>query len=643
MTVTAPYGSWKSSITIPMLSQAGTPLREVVTEGGDLYWIESRATEAGRQVVVRHDRHGNVADAVPVGFNARTRVHEYGGGSYAVQDGVLIASNFEDQRVYRIDDGVAEPITPEPGIPAGDRYADFVFVGDRVICVRERHRYGDEPSNTLVSLPLDGSERPQTIAKGHDFYSSPRVNPDGTSLAWLAWDHPNMPWDGTELWRAALYPDGTISEPELVAGGPDESIYQPEWSPSGVLHYVSDRTGWWNLFRVVDGHSEALHLMEAEFGVPQWTFGSRRYGFVLDGGLIAIYTKDGVARVGLFDKGTLKQVHTPFDTFAASLATCGDDAYVIAGSGSQPMALLRIDIATDAVKVIKRSLQIDIDPALISQPDPIEFETTDGQVAHGFYYPPRNPGFVAPDGEKPPLLVISHGGPTSATTSDLDLGIQFWTSRGLAVVDVNYRGSTGYGRDYRNALRYQWGVVDLDDCINAACYLADAGHVDGDRMAIRGGSAGGYTTLCALAFSDVFAAGASYFGVGDLAALATDTHKFESRYLDSMVGPYPEAADVYQERSPLAHADGFSCPVILLQGLEDRVVAPAQAEEIVAALEAKGIPYAYLAFPGEGHGFRKSENIERSREAEFYFYSRVFDFDPADELEPVEIAHEEAL
>jgi len=643
MTVTAPYGSWESPITIPMLSHAGTPLREVVTEGGDLYWIESRATEAGRQVIVRQDRHGNVSDAVPAGFNARTRVHEYGGGSYAVQDGVLIASNFEDQRVYRIDDGVAEPITPEPGIPAGDRYADFVFVGDHVICVRERHRYGEEPSNTLVSFPLDGSEKPRTITSGHDFYSSPRVNPDGTSLAWLSWDHPNMPWDGTEMWRAALDPDGTVSEPELVAGGPDESIYQPEWSPSGVLHYVSDRTGWWNLFRVVDGHSEALHLMEAEFGVPQWTFATRRYGFVLDGGIVAIYTEDGVARVGLFDKDTLKQVHTPFDTFAASLATCGDDAYVIAGSGTQPMALMRIDVATDAVKVIKRSLQIDIDPALVSQPDPIEFETTDGQMAHAFYYPPRNGGFVAPDGEKPPLLVISHGGPTSAATSELDLGIQFWTSRGFAVVDVNYRGSTGYGRDYRNALRHQWGVVDLDDCINAACYLADAGHVDGDRLAIRGGSAGGYTTLCALAFSDVFAAGASYFGVGDLAALATDTHKFESRYLDSMVGPYPEAADVYQERSPLAHADGFSCPVILLQGLEDRVVAPAQAEEIVAALEAKGIPYAYLAFPGEGHGFRKSENIERSREAEFYFYSRVFDFDPADELEPVEIAHEDAL
>jgi dipeptidyl aminopeptidase/acylaminoacyl peptidase len=581
-------------------------------------------------------------DVVPEGFNARSRAHEYGGGSYAVRDGVLISCDFTDQRLYRFDNGRPVAITPEPKIPAGDRYADFAFHGDRVICVRERHHEDREPTNTLVTFPLDGSDRPQVIAKEHDFYTSPRVSPDGSRLAWLSWDHPRMPWDGTELWWAALAGDGSLSEPEIVAGGDDESIFQPEWSPSGVLHFVSDRTGWWNLFRRVDDRIEALHLMDAEFGQPQWVFGMRRYGFVSGDRVAAVYSEGGFDRVGLIEGDTLRPVHTPFDYFGSTLDTHGDRLYVTAGSGSSPVAVVGIEVDTGDIEMVKSSLQIDLDPALISPAEPIEFATDDA-IAHAFYYPPRNPGFVAPAGEKPPLIVMSHGGPTGATTPELNLGHQFWTSRGFAFVNVNYRGSSGYGRDYRNALRGEWGVVDLDDCINAALYLADGGHVDGARMAIRGGSAGGYTTLCALAFADVFAAGASHFGVGDLAALATDTHKFESRYLDSMIGPYPEAADLYEERSPLHNVDGFSCPVVLLQGLDDKVVLPSQAEEIVAALDAKGIPHAYLAFEGEGHGFRKAENIERAREAEFYFYARVFDFTPADDLTPVEIVHEEAL
>jgi dipeptidyl aminopeptidase/acylaminoacyl peptidase len=626
-----------------MLTEAGVPVGGVRTDGGDLYWMESRALEGGRQAIVRRDAHGVTADAVPEGFNSRSRAHEYGGGSYAVRDGVLISCDFADQRVYRIDDGRAIPITPEPKIPAGDRYADFAFCGDRVICVRERHREGKEAVNTLVTFPLDGSEKPRVIAKGHDFYSSPRVSPDGTRLAWLSWDHPRMPWEGTELWCAALAQDGTVSEPELLAGGENESVFQPEWSPNGVLHFVSDKTGWWNLFRLVDGHVEALHLMDAEFGMPQWGFGMSRYGFILNDRVVAIYSEGGFDRIGLLEGDSLKPVHTPFDHYGYTVDTCGDQLFATAGNGSSPMAVVRIDVDTEAIKVVKPSLQIDLDPALISPPEAIEFATTGDAVAHAFYYPPRNPGFVGPANEQPPLIVMSHGGPTGATTPELDLNRQFWTSRGFAVVDVNYRGSSGYGREYRNALRGEWGVVDLDDCINAALHLADGGHVDGARMAIRGGSAGGYTTLCALAFADVFAAGASYFGVGDLAALATDTHKFESRYLDSMIGPYPEAADVYEERSPLYNVDGFSCPVILLQGLDDRVVLPSQAEEIVAALDAKGIPHAYVAFEGEGHGFRKAENIERAREVEFYFYSRVFGFEPADDLTSIEIVHEAAL
>ncbi|MDJ0925156.1 MAG: prolyl oligopeptidase family serine peptidase [Acidimicrobiia bacterium] len=643
MTVTAPYGSWDSPISVSMLTEAGVSLAGVSSDGGDVYWLEGRPLEGGRQALVRRDTHGVISDATPETINSRSRVHEYGGGSYAVRDGLVVSCHFDDQRVYRINGEDPVPITPEPKLPRGDRYADFAFHGDRLICVRERHRDDREPSNTLVTLPLDGSDKPQVIIKGHDFYSSPRVSPDGTRLAWVAWDHPNMPWDGCELWCAALAPDGSISEPELVAGGSDESIFQPEWSPGGVLHFVSDRTGWWNLFRLADGHAEALHLMEAEFGFPQWVFGSRRYAFLPDDRIVSTYSDGGFHRLGVISGETLQPVHTPYDHFGWSLGVCGNQLYTTAGSAWMPMTVVGIDVDTEAVEIIRSSLDVDMDPVRVSHPEPIEFATTDDGVAHAFYYPPRNPEFAAPEGDRPPLLVLSHGGPTGATFASLELGVQFWTSRGFAVVDVNYRGSAGYGRGYRDSLRGNWGVHDLDDCINAALFLADAGHVDGDRIAIRGGSAGGYTTLCALAFSDVFAAGASYFGVGDLAALATDTHKFESRYLDSLIGPYPEAADVYEERSPQQNVDGFATPVILLQGLDDRVVPPSQAEEIAAALDAKGIPYAYLAFAGEGHGFRKAENIERAREAELYFYSRVFGFDPADELQPVDIAHEDAL
>jgi len=643
MSVTAPYGSWDSPITIPMLTEAGVPLDGVASDGGSIYWIESRAREGGRSAIVRRDEHGTIADTVPARFNARSRAHEYGGGAYAVRDGLLIACSFEDQRVYRLDGEEPVPITPEPKLPAGDRYADFAFCGDRVICVREHHRKQKDPVNSLVSFPLDGSDKPRTIVKGSDFYSSPRISPDGQRIAWLAWNHPQMPWDGTELWCGALDPDGTISEPELVAGGVEESIFQPEWSPRGVLHFVSDRTGWWNVFRQTDRGFEALHLMEAEFGFPQWVFGLSRYGFLLEGRVVVTYTENGLDRIGVIEGGTLHQIHVPYDQFGSQVAVCGDSVYLTAGGGKDPMAVVAIDTATEAVEVIRSSVSLDLDPGLISYPEPIEFPTGEDAEAYAFYYPPRNPDFVAPDGETPPLLVLSHGGPTSATGVDLDLGIQFWTSRGLAVVDVNYRGSTGYGRVYRNALRGNWGLADVEDCINAALYLADAGLVDGDRMAIRGGSAGGYTTLCALTFSDVFAAGASRYGVGDCAALAIDTHKFESRYLDGLIGPYPEAADVYEARSPLFHTDGFSCPVILLQGLDDRVVPPVQAEQMAAALQRLGLPYAYIAFEGEGHVFRRAENIERAVAAELYFYSRVFGFIPADDLEPIEIFNEAAL
>jgi dipeptidyl aminopeptidase/acylaminoacyl peptidase len=643
MTTVAPYGSWNSPISLSMLTESAVGLSNVVADGGDLYWSESRSHDGGRTVIVRRDAHGEITDIAPEGFNSRSRVHEYGGGAYAVHDGAVISCSFDDQRVYRLADGNATPITPEPDAPAADRYADFAFHDDVVICVREVHGSDLEVVNALVAFPLDGSGSPQVIAEGHDFYSTPRVNQDGSRLAWLSWDHPQMPWDGTELWCAALASDGTLSEPELVAGGVDESIFEPEWSPDGVLHFVSDRTGWWNLYRMTDDGPEALHTMDAEFGIPQWGFDMRRYGFLTSDRIATIYSDEGLDRLGIVDGDKLTPVVTPYDLFRPWLAMYGDTLYAIAGNADTPLAVLAIDADTGAVEVVRESIDLDVDSTMISRPKPIEFPTTSGEISHAFYYPPHNPNYRGPDDEMPPLIVLSHGGPTAATTSGFDLGIQFWTSRGFAVVDVNYRGSTGYGREYRNALRGQWGVADLDDCVNAARYLVEEGLADVDRLAIRGGSAGGYTTLCALTFSDVFGAGASYFGVGDLAALATETHKFESRYLDSLIGPYPEMADLYEERSPLRRLEELNCPVILLQGLDDRVVPPAQAEDVVAVLDERGIPHAYLAFEGEGHGFRRAENIERSLEAEFYFYSQVFGFDPADDLTPVAIAHIDSL
>jgi dipeptidyl aminopeptidase/acylaminoacyl peptidase len=626
-----------------MLTESAIGVGDIVVDGVDLYWSESRAQEGGRSAIVRCDADGEIKDMVPEGFNSRSRVHEYGGGSYAVSDGVIVSSDFEDQRVYRVEDGRAVPITPEPESPAGDRYADFVFHGDVMISVREHHQEGSEPTNSLVAFPLDGSAGPTVIADGHDFFASPRVSPNGGSLVWLSWDHPQMPWDGTELWSAALDDDGTLSEPELIAGGVTESVFQPEWSPGGVLHFVSDRTGWWNLYRITEHGFEALHTMEAEFGVAQWVFGMRRYGFLSDGRVATIYSGAGLDHLGVIGGGTLTPVRTPYDLFRPSLGIKGDTVCTVAGSADTPAAVVQIDVDSGNVDVIRESIDMDIDLAMVSRPKAIEFPTAGGTTAHAFYYPPHNPAVALPTDELPPLVVFSHGGPTSATTPEFKLAIQFWTSRGIAVIDVNYRGSTGYGRHYRDALRGEWGIADLDDCVNAALYLVREGLVDEDRLAIRGGSAGGYTTLCALTFTDVFGAGASYFGVGDPGALATDTHKFESRYLDGLIGPYPETADVYAERSPVHHVDQLDCPVILLQGLDDRVVPPAQAEDVVAALDERGVPHAYLAFEGEGHGFRKAENIERSLEAELYFYSRVFDFDAADDLTPVTIVHEDAL
>jgi dipeptidyl aminopeptidase/acylaminoacyl peptidase len=609
-----------------MLTDAGIGLEEVTADGADVYWIESRPLDGGRSVIVRRTPDGTIIDVSPEGFNARTRVHEYGGGAYAVRDRIVIASRMEDQRVYRLDEADPIPITPNPDLPAGDRYADYVFHGNLIICVRERHRSSGEAVNQLVAFPID--------------YSSPRVSPGGSFLAWLTWDHPNMPWDGTELWVAELASDGTVSNRERVAGGSDESLFQPEWSPDGRLHFVSDRNGWWNLYRLEQsGEVAALCPMEAEFGVAQIQFGYRRYAFVNSTQIVATIDHGGFSRFVVLEDRELRSFESGLDAMSATMAVADGRAWTVAAGAIQPAAVVGIDPHTGDEQVVRTSVAIDIDEGYVSRPQPITFPTGDDAVAHAFYYPPTNTDFVGPDDELPPLVVWAHGGPTGAAAAGFTLGRQFWTSRGFGLVDVNYRGSTGYGRTYRRALRGLWGVLDTDDCIAAARYLAGQRLVDEQRMAIRGGSAGGYTTLCALTFHDDFATGASYFGVADLAALAEETHKFESRYMDSMVGPYPEAADVYRDRSPIHHTGQLSKPMLILQGLDDKVVLPDQAERMVEALDRNAIPYTYLLFEGEGHGFRKAENIEASVKAELLFYSWVFGFAPTGELGPIEIHH----
>ena len=617
----------------------GIGLEEVTADGADVYWVESRPVEAGRSVIVRRLPDGTIGDISPAGFNSRTRVHEYGGGAYAVHDGLVISSSFEDQRVYRLDDADPRPITPEPDLSAGDRYADFIIRNDLVICVREHHRPDAEAINELVAFPVDGSTPPWPIAGGHDFVSSPRMSPDGTKLAWLTWDHPNMPWDGTDLWVAELT-DDAVTSPTRVAGGPNESIFQPEWSPGGRLHFVSDRTGWWNLNRLEEsGDATALYPMEAEFGVPQLQFGFRRYGF-LDSQQIAVtLDNDGWSQFGVLEDGVLRTLQLDRNVIAPTMAISLGKVWTVAAGPAQAAAVVGIDPGTGEEQVVRSSLPFEVHEACLSRPQAITYPTTGGTAARAFYYPPCNGDFVAPEGELAPLVVWVHGGPTSATNVGFNLGRQFWTSRGFGLVDVNYRGSTGYGRAYRNALREQWGVLDTDDCIAAAHYLADQGLVDQRRMAIRGGSAGGYTTLCALTFHDDFATGASYFGVADLGALAEQTHKFESRYLDSMVGPYPEATDRYRARSPIYHTEGLSKPILILQGLDDTVVPPDQADRIIEALDRNNIPYAYLAFEGEGHGFRNAENLKQSAQSELSFYGWAFGFTPAGDIPPVEIHH----
>ncbi len=643
MPTVAPYGSWRSPVDPGVVAAAGRRLASPALAGdGAVWWAEGRPSEGGRVVLMRRPPGGEPEAVTPATVNVRTRVHEYGGGAWRLAaDDLVLFVEFADQRLYRQrlgEDPVA--ITPAPETPAGLRYADFDVAPDgrTAVCVREVHGEG-EAENQVVALPLDGSAEPTVLAAGRDFYSFPRISPDGARLAWTCWDHPNMPWDGTELWVAPLDNGG---DARLLAGGPQESVFQPQWDAAGRLHFVSDRDGWWNLYRAEGEGEEIARLSaeEAELGHPQWLFGGSTYAFLADGSIVCVRCERGEERLFLREPGAgdLRDLELPYTSFGfPSLSTRGSSVAFAASSPGAETAVLVYDAASGELEQVRSAGEQAVGEGYVSIPRAIEFPTSGGETAHGFYYPPANADFEAPPGELPPLIVQSHGGPTSHATPALDREFLFWTSRGIGVVDVNYRGSSGYGRPYRQRLHGGWGVVDTDDCIAAARHLAANGEADPERLAIRGGSAGGYATLCALVFHDEFATGASYYGVADTETLATDTHKFESRYLDGLIGPYPERKELYRERSPINFVERLRAPVILFQGLEDEVVPPSQAETMVAALKRNGVPHAYLAFAGEAHGFRRSETEVRCLEAELYFYGRILGFEPADELQPVEI------
>ena len=637
--VIAPFGSWASPISAERIASASLRLGQLQVQGDDIFWSEGRPQEQGRNVLVRHGSDGRSTDLTPAPLNVRSRVHEYGGGAFTLGERAGFFTNDADQQIWRIRTHEApRPLTSEPDT----RHADIVIDArrKRLICVREDHRATTgEVLNTIVAIKLSNGAA-QVLASGHDFYSTPRLSPDGQRLAWLSWDHPNMPWDGCELWLAEVASDGSLQGARCVAGGATEAIFQPSWSPHGELHFVCDRSGWWNLYRWRDGKAEPLHPMAAEFGVPQWAFGQSTYGFDASGRIVCSYIEDGMARLAILDARTPGPRFTPLVLpFCAisELQVGADFAVFIGASATAPEAIVRLDLASGAHQVLRSASPITPEPGFVAPAEAIAFPTEAGLVAHAFFYRPANRDFIGPPDERAPLIVISHGGPTGATTPAFKWQIQYWTSRGFAVVDVNYSGSSGYGRAYRERLNGRWGVADVDDCIGAARFLIERGDVDPARLAIRGSSAGGYTTLCALTFRKFFGCGASLYGVGDLEALALDTHKFESRYLDRLVGPYPAQRALYRARSPVHHTQQLSSAMILLQGAEDRVVPPEQARTMFEAVRAKGLPVAYLLFDAEQHGFRRAATIRRAIEAELYFYARIFGFTPGDAIEPVRI------
>ena len=619
-----PYGSWPSTLSAELITRAAPGLNFLQSHGERLFWVESRPWEAGRNVIMCREGDGSTRDLLPAPFSHQSRVHEYGGMAYAMDDSHLYFVNAADQRIYQL--ALAEDKQPVAITAAGSRFADLVIdqARQQLIAVCETHHDNREPENTLVSIDLaDGSL--STLASGADFYAFPRISPDSKQLCWIEWQHPNMPWDSTQLWLAN-FSDGGLSDKMLVAGADNnEAIFQPQWSPDNQLYFVSDKNNWWNIYRIENGSSQPVLEIEAEFATPLWQFGMTSYDFIDADTIACVYTKNGIWHSGFIDiqSGQLNTIESQYSSMQA--VTCHQDKlYLVAGAAALPSELISISRHAKVASIYSPAT-LALAPENLSEPQSILFASgRDNQPVHAFYYPPTNANYCGIEGELPPVIALCHGGPTGATDSGLNLKLQYWCNRGFAVVDINYRGSTGFGRAYRHSLAGAWGIADVEDTQHAIRYLTEQQMIDPQRCLIRGGSAGGYTVLSALTFTDTFQAGASLYGIGDLETLAKDTHKFESRYMDSLIGPYPERRDIYLQRSPIHHAEGLNCPVIFLQGLEDKVVPPNQAEMMVKLLEEKGIKVAHVTFPDEGHGFRKANNIIHAMESELAFYRDVF-------------------
>ena len=639
------YGSWESTITPEKITEGGLRFSEIRSSGSDLYFLEGRPEESGRYVIVKQASDGKISDAIPKEFNSRNAVHEYGGGSYAVGQKNIYFTNWNDQRIYKVNGENVNPITKEPPFEKSIRYSDLTLSIDEewLFCVRETHFEKEEAKNELVAIST--TENSQIVlCTGRDFYSSPRINPTNKEICWLEWDHPNMPWDGTELFIANFDLDG-LSEIKFIDGSKNISIIQPEWSDSGELIYISDESGWWNLKKYSENTNSTILNEKSDHGGPSWQFGFRTY-FVKDNN---IYLK-GISKnknKGLIRKisisGQILETNEVFHTSINDLTHHENKALYIGASPVSNSEIVSYDLMNKNEETIKESNPVKIDIEEISIPEEISFPTTQNAIAYGYFYKPKNKNFQGESEEKPPLLVISHGGPTSATSNALNLSIQYWTNRGIAVADVNYRGSTGYGKKFRDSLKGNWGVYDTDDCIAAVDHLSEKGLVDSSRVAIKGGSAGGYTTINALTFHDRFAVGATYYGIADLSVFIDDTHKFESKYLESLIGKYPEEKERYYERSAINFTDQLSCPMIIFQGTEDKIVPPSQAEIMAQGLRDKKIPFSLIMYEGEQHGFRQSKNIISSLESELYFYSKVLGFKPFDKLNEIEIENSENL
>ena len=633
--ITRPYGSWTSAISAQSLVQDSLRLGQIQLDGHSIYWTEGRPTERGRTALMKWES-GAALEINNREMDVRTRAHEYGGGAFLCNNGLQFFVNNADQQIYQTQtDGPPRQITDAPD----HRFADLILDAQRqvLIAVGESHADPATIDNYLLNISLrDGSMT--TLANGHDFYSNPRLSPDGLQLLYLTWDHPRMPWDGTELHLAQLDSHGMITNETIIAGGEDESIFQPLWDPDGSVYFVSDRRNWWNIYHYNGGITRSVLEMDAEFGLPQWVFGMSRYAVLASGDLIACCSNEAGSQLFRINvaHGTSREVRTPY-AVVDQLQGHSDQIVFIGQEATQPAAVVTLDLETHEFTPLRHATTVTLDPDKVSIPENIQFQTAPNEDTHAWYYPPTNPDFQAPAGDLPPLIVLSHGGPTGQSHGTFNMTVQYWTSRGFAVMDVNYSGSTGYGRKYRQRLRGQWGIRDVHDCATAARYLAEEQVVDPEKLIIKGGSAGGFTTLAALAFTDVFKAGASYYGIGDLLLLAEDTHKFERHYLDSLIGPYPEQKQLYSERSPRHFADQFTCPVIFMQGREDKVVPPSQVEGMITALKSENVPVAYLSFEGEAHGFRRAETIVRAIESEYSFYCQVFGLEPGEVLPPVKI------